>query len=201
MSWKFSRLTRPICASPTLTTGIFRSMGTRLRGVSQVCQESGALLLIAHHNEENARPTRLARRSWKTFRGRLPRVCPAMVACRPAGSRINRARVNIGYGCRRAVLPGTAAFGRLTLRRAPSDPWAADSGKLSVMPATEARADTQARQEQSKRQRAEERAAATLDSDRQELVKILRQAEGPGNQDGSAGPGCVWQGAVRAGFL
>ena len=47
------------------------------------------------------------------------------------------------------------------------------------MPATEARQDADTRQEQTKRQRADERAAAALDGDRRELAKILTKLKTP----------------------
>ena len=51
--------------------------------------------------------------------------------------------------------------------------------QVSVKPASEARKDTQARQEQAKRDRAEARAAATLDGDRRELVKVATRLKTP----------------------
>jgi hypothetical protein len=51
--------------------------------------------------------------------------------------------------------------------------------QVNVMPATEARQDADTRHEEAKRQRAEERAAATLDSDRKELVKVATRLKTP----------------------
>jgi hypothetical protein len=47
------------------------------------------------------------------------------------------------------------------------------------MPATEAREEAATRQEESKRQRANERAAATLESDRREIVGMLAKSKAP----------------------
>ena len=51
--------------------------------------------------------------------------------------------------------------------------------EIDIRPATEARQDADARREEAKRRRAEERTAAALDSDRKELVTILATAAQP----------------------
>ena len=97
-------------------------MGPVLRGVSQVCQEHGALLLICPPCEENqdrpVQPDGVGRH----FMGGLPRVCASMVACRPAGN------VSTGHGgtsvvvvCRRFCRAQRAMGGRYCGGN-PSDP-------------------------------------------------------------------------------
>jgi hypothetical protein len=153
-------------------------VGMRLRGVSEVCQECGALLLLAHHAKKTKidpfAPMELEDISWAGFQ--------------------EFARQWLLVGRQEAYEPGTGEH-RLWLSAGGSAGhsalWAVDISEgtratpggrfwqVSVMPATEARADSQARQEESKRQRAEERAATALDSDRKELVKILAKLKAP----------------------
>ena len=90
----------------------------------------------------------------------------------------NRAAGNIGYGCRLAVLRVIAEFGRLTLQRAPKRPQAADSGRLGSWRQRPGRMPRPARVE-AQRQRADERAAADLEADRRQLVKVATRLKTP----------------------
>jgi hypothetical protein len=154
------------------------SVGPVLRAVSQVCQENGALLLICHHAKKTKTdpfaPMELEDISWAGFQ--------------------EFARQWLLVGRRELYQPGTGNH-RLWLSAGGSaghsDLWAVDISEgtrkteggrfwqVDVMPATEARADSQARQEESRRQRADERAAAALDSDRREIVKAAARMKTP----------------------
>lgn len=166
-----------MCIPDVDPSSIF-SMGPVLRGVSQVCQEHGALLLICHHAKKTKNdpfsPMELEDISWAGFQ--------------------EFARQWLLVGRRELYQPGTGEH-RLWLSAGGSAGhsglWAVDVAegtqatpggrfwRVGVMPASEARADAQARQEATKRQRAEERAAASLETDRSELVKVLTKAKRP----------------------
>ena len=153
-------------------------VGMRLRGVSQVCQECGALLLLAHH----------------TRKGKVDPFCPPELEDISWAGFQEFARQWLLVGRREKYQPGTGEH-RLWLSAGGSaghgDLWAVDIAEgtrattggrfwqVNVMPATEARHDADTRQEDAKRQRAEERAAATLESDRRELVKVAARLKIP----------------------
>jgi hypothetical protein len=147
-------------------------VGERLRGVSRVCQDTGALLLLAHHNRKAKAdpfsPPELEDIAWAGFQ--------------------EFARQWLLVGRRELYQPGTGEH-RLWLSAGGSAGhsglWAVDVAEgtratpggrfwqVRVMPASEARKDADARKDEAKRRRAAARAAAVLDSDRRELVKIL----------------------------
>lgn len=154
------------------------SVGPVLRGVSDVCRANGSLLLIAHHAKKTKTdpfsPPELEDISWAGFQ--------------------EFARQWLLVGRRELYQPGTGEH-RLWLSAGGSAGhsglWAVDVAEgtrateggrfwqVGVMPANEAREDATARQEEARRQRAEERAAAALDSDRRELVKVLARMKTP----------------------
>ena len=61
-------------------------VGEQLRGVSKVCQETGAMLLLAHHTRKTKidpfSPPELEDIAWAGFQ----EFCPAVVACWQAGT-------------------------------------------------------------------------------------------------------------------
>ena len=79
----------------------------------------------------------------------------------------------LGHGCLHAL---DIQEGRL------SDP-GGRRWEVEVLRPDDVRKDTEARQEEARRRRADERAAAVLESDRQEVVKAVAQAEDAPNQE------------------
>jgi len=163
---------------PNVDPSSIFSMGPVLRGVSQVCQDRGALLVICHHAKKTKNdpfsPMELEDISWAGFQ--------------------EFARQWLLVGRRESYQPGTGEH-RLWLSAGGSAGhsglWAVDVAEgtqateggrfwqVGVMPASEARADAQARQDEAKRQKAEERATETLESDRKELVKVAARLKTP----------------------
>ncbi len=153
-------------------------VGTRLRGVSQVCQECGALLLLAHHTRKTKTdpfsPPELEDISWAGFQefarqwllvGRREQYEP--------GSGEHRLWLSAGGSA------GHSALWAVDITEGTRKTEGGRFWQVEVMPATEARRESDTRQTEAKQQRAAERAAATLDSDRRELVKILTKLKQP----------------------
>jgi hypothetical protein len=147
-------------------------VGEQLRGVARVCQDCGALLLLAHHTRKTKidpfSPPELEDIAWAGFQE----------FCRQWLLVGRRELYQPGTGEHRLWLSAGGSAGHSGL-------WAVDvcegtrateGGRywlVNVMPATEARQEADTRQDAAKRQRAEERTAATLDSDRRRVVKVL----------------------------
>jgi hypothetical protein len=163
---------------PGADAGNLFAQGDLLRGMSKVCSDTGCMMVLAHHTRKTKvdpfSPPELEDIAWAGFQ--------------------EFARQWLLVGRREAYQPGTGDH-RLWLSIGGSAGhtalWAADISEgtreteggrfwqVEVKPATEARAESEVRQAEAKRLRADERAAATLDSDRKELVKILTKLARP----------------------
>ena len=154
-------------------------VGERLRGMAKVCQETGAMLLVAHH----------------TKRGKVdPFGAPELEDIAWAGFQ-EWCRQWLLIGRRERYEPGTGEH-RLWLSfggsAGHSALWAADIAEgtreteggrywsVSVMRADEAREEVQARKDADR----EAKAAATLESDQRAILKIMAGVQGGDTKNG-----------------
>ena len=168
-------------AMPGDNAGNIMAMGQILANLIRICTERGVTPVLVHHFKRS-------RATADQFTpGDLPDLTQAgpaeiaggwalltrAAAFDPDNPGEHRLWLNVGgrlgHGCLHAL---DIHEGRL------SDP-GGRRWEVEVLRPDEVRKDSQARQEETKRQRAEERAAATLDSDRRELVKVITKLKTP----------------------
>jgi hypothetical protein len=159
-------------------------MGAKLRGVSELCQEMGATLIVGHHNKKTGKadpysPPELEDIAWAGFQ--------------------EFARQWILVGRRERYEPGTGEH-RLWLNAGGSaghsELWALDIAEgrrtdpggrrweVFLMPASEARERATAIEEDRKARTAESKATARLDADKRRIVNAL--AKFPNGETGKA---------------
>ena len=155
------------------------AMGERLQGIARACGETGATLILAHHNRKTGKAD--------------PFSAPELEDIAWSGFQ-EFARQWLLVGRREPYEPGSGEH-RLWLSAGGSaghsDLWAVDIAEgtrkteggrfwqVNVMPATEARQSADTRQAEAKQKRTAERRAAELESDRAAIVKIMGKLNGP----------------------
>ena len=153
-------------------------VGERLRGVSQVCQETGALLLLAHHTRKTKTdpfsPPELEDISWAGFQefARQWLLVGRRELYQP-GTGEHRLWLSAGGSA------GHSALWAVDVREGTRETPGGRFWQVEVLRADEARRESESRQEEAKRQRAGEKAAATLDSDRREIVGMMAKSKRP----------------------
>jgi len=169
---------------PDVDHGNLFEVGARLRGVSQVCQESGAMLLLAHHNRKAGKtdpfsPPELEDIAWAGFQ--------------------EFARQWLLVGRRDAYEPGSGEH-RLWLSAGGSAGhsalWAVDIAEgtratpggrfwqVNLMPASDARQQANARNEARKTAQRQAKEEQELETDRKAIVKGIVKLNKPDTMTG-----------------
>ncbi len=154
------------------------AMGERLQGVSRLCEETGVTFLLAHHNKKTGKADPFSARVGRYCLERIPGVCPAVVACRPAGTLRTWQRRTSAMAFRGRFCGPQHCMG-IDIAEGTRKTEGGRYWQVDVKPASEARQDANTRQAEAKQQRAAERRTAELESDRKELVRILTKAHEP----------------------
>ena len=136
------------------------AIGARLEGISRVCGEIGATLILAHHNRKNGKadpfgPPELEDIAWSGFQ-EFARQWLLVNRREPYEPGTGQHALWLSAG-------GSAGHSNLWALDIAEGTQSTPGGRfwqVSVTPASEARKDTQARQEQAKREQVEEKAAA-----------------------------------------
>jgi len=164
---------------PDVDHGNLFEVGARLRGVSQVCQESGAMLLLAHHNRKAGKAD--------------PFSAPELEDIAWAGFQ-EFARQWLLVGRREAYEPGSGEH-RLWLSAGGSAGhsalWAVDIAEgtratpggrfwnVNLMPASDARQQAGARNEARKTAQRQAKEEQELETDRKAIVKGMAKLNRP----------------------
>jgi hypothetical protein len=152
--------------------------GQQLRPISELCQERGVTLILCHHCKKAAgvayEPLDLASIAWSGF-AEFSRQWLLVNRREPyiPGTGTHRLWLSVG---------GSVGHGGLWGVNIEEGAYTAEGGRfwqVEVLDPSEVKAATQDQREAERQARAEERTAATLDSDRRALVKILTKLKSP----------------------
>ena len=177
-SWRLLQSTPPIYASGKLTTGTYSQWASGCKAYHVSGRNRRYVPACPPQQKDRQGRSFFRARVGRYCLERIPGVCPAVVACRPAGTLRTWQRRTSAMAFRGRFC-GPRRLWALDIAEGTRKTEGGRYWQVDVKPASEARQDANTRQAEAKQQRAAERRTAELESDRKELVRILTEAHEP----------------------